>query len=403
MWAVHFSAELLATTRRRAAATRVTARTGPILSLTQNLVTTRNHRTVTPSVTDRPSTSRPITLAVDTVRSTVVRSRMTMVDPTATSKRLRPQATAAVVATSVARSVACRAATNGSLRSAAKASTVRDSTTMKRRSELSCLLFVFQTTNDVIGDAVSLTNPKKTIQTTTILAVKTRTKSARRRNARSARKRRRNEARRNMVVATKIRMTMLTSVVQVLVSTGAVHALALASRSTGARRARARLPSATLEAMDNRTMPEATAKSAGMVKKARAGMVANSNLLDMVAKKNMAEAMVDMVARKAQVTEATPTALAVTAEAVKREATEDVKKSMVVKRAPAMEATLTALVATVEVARAVKNLTEMIGCLAASVVMTSPKDMAAGRTREATAKVVMERRAMAAGTRVLDC
>ena len=379
---------LLAVARRRAAATRATAKTDPTLSLTPNLTTTRSHRTVTPNVTDKPSTSRLSTLAVEAVRSTVARSRMNRADPTATNKRLRPPATAAVVATSVARSVACRVATSGSPRSAVRASTVKDSTITKRKSKLVCDYTTLRITNLEIGDAVSPTNPRKTIRTTTIQAARIRTKSARRKNARGARKKRRSVIRRNMVVATKTRMTMLTSVVQVLASTGAAHALV--SRNTGARRARARLPSATLEA---------TARSAGTVKRARADMVVRKSLVTVARSTDVRKSLVT-VARSTDVKSSPITVASKRAPATVANSS----LSMDAKSPRAMELTPTALAVTVDVAKVVRRVLVTTGCLVASAVTRSlSKGMAAGRMKAAMAKVATERRATAAGIKAWVC
>jgi hypothetical protein len=271
-----------------------------------------------------------------------------------------------------------------------KASTVKDSTTTKRRSKCACDSTTLRITNLELGDAVSPTNPRKTIRTTTtIQAARIRTKSARRKNARGARKKRRSVIRRNMVVATKTRMTMLTSVVQVLASTGAAHALV--SRNTGARRARARLPSAALEAMASLTTLEATARSVGTARRARADMVVRKSLVT-VAKSTDVKSSPVTVAKSSLITVASKRAPATVANS---------SLSMDVNSPRAMELTPTALAVTADVAKVVKRVSETTGCLAASAVMRSPsKDMAAGRTKAAMAKVTTER---AAGIRVWVC
>ena len=250
-----------------------------------------------------------------------------------------------------------------------RASTVKDSTITKRKSKLVCDYTTLRITNLEIGDAVSPTNPRKTIRTT-IQAATIHTKSARRKNARGARKKRRGVIRRNMVVATKTRMTMLTSVVQVLASTGAAHALV--SRNTGARRARARLPSATLEA---------TARSAGTVKRARADMVVRKSLVT--------------AAKSSPITVASKRAPATVANS---------SLSMDAKSPRAMELTPTALAVTVDVAKVVRRVLVTTGCLVASAVTRSlSKGMAAGRMKAAMAKVATERRATAAGIKAWVC
>ena len=260
-----------------------------------------------------------------------------------------------------------------------KASTVKDSTTTKRRSKWPCDSTTLRITNLELGDAVSPTNPRKTIRTTTIQAARIRTKSARRKNARGARKKRRSVIRRNMVVATKTRMTMLTSVVQVLASTGAAHALV--SRNTGARRARARLPSATLEAMASLTTLEATVRSAGTAKRARADMVVRKSLVT--------------AAKSSPITVASKRAPATVANS---------SLSMDAKSPRAMELTHTALAVTVDVAKVVRRVLVTTGCLVASAVTRSlSKGMAAGRMKAAMAKVATERRATAAGIKAWVC
>jgi hypothetical protein len=248
---------------------------------------------------------------------------------------------------------------------------------------LGCDYVTSRIANSEIGDAVSPTNPRKTIRTTTTQVARTRTKSARRKNARGARKKRRSDTRRSMVVATKTRMTMLTSVVQVLASTGAVLALDLVSRNTGARRARAGLPSATLEAMVNLTTLEATARSVGTVKRARADTVVRKSLV-MVAKSTDVKSSPTMVASKR--------ALATVANS---------SLSMDARSPPDTELTPTALAVTADVARVVKRVSEATGCPVASAVMMSlNKGTAAGRTKAATVKAATERRATAAGIKV---
>ena len=255
-----------------------------------------------------------------------------------------------------------------------RASTVKDSTITKRKSKLVCDYTTLRITNLEIGDAVSPTNPRKTIRTT-IQAATIHTKSARRKNARGARKKRRGVIRRNMVVATKTRMTMLTSVVQVLASTGAAHALV--SRNTGARRARARLPSATLEA---------TARSAGTVKRARADMVVRKSLVTVARSTDVKSSPITVASKRAPATVANSSL------------------SMDAKSPRAMELTHTALAVTVDVAKVVRRVLVTTGCLVASAVTRSlSKGMAAGRMKAAMAKVATERRATAAGIKAWVC
>ena len=255
-----------------------------------------------------------------------------------------------------------------------RASTVKDSTITKRKSKLVCDYTTLRITNLEIGDAVSPTNPRKTIRTT-IQAATIHTKSARRKNARGARKKRRGVIRRNMVVATKTRMTMLTSVVQVLASTGAAHALV--SRNTGARRARARLPSATLEA---------TARSAGTVKRARADMVVRKSLVTVARSTDVKSSPITVASKRAPATVANSSL------------------SMDAKSPRAMELTPTALAVTVDVAKVVRRVLVTTGCLVASAVTRSlSKGMAAGRMKAAMAKVATERRATAAGIKAWVC
>ena len=255
-----------------------------------------------------------------------------------------------------------------------RASTVKDSTITKRKSKLVCDYTTLRITNLEIGDAVSPTNPRKTIRTTSQAAT-IHTKSARRKNARGARKKRRSVIRRNMVVATKTRMTMLTSVVQVLASTGAAHALV--SRNTGARRARARLPSATLEA---------TARSAGTVKRARADMVVRKSLVTVARSTDVKSSPITVASKRAPATVANSSL------------------SMDAKSPRAMELTHTALAVTVDVAKVVRRVLVTTGCLVASAVTRSlSKGMAAGRMKAAMAKVATERRATAAGIKAWVC
>ena len=268
-----------------------------------------------------------------------------------------------------------------------RASTVKDSTITKRKSKLVCDYTTLRITNLEIGDAVSPTNPRKTIRTT-IQAATIHTKSARRKNARGARKKRRGVIRRNMVVATKTRMTMLTSVVQVLASTGAAHALV--SRNTGARRARARLPSATLEA---------TARSAGTVKRARADMVVRKSLVTVARSTDVRKSLVT-VARSTDVKSSPITVASKRAPATVANSS----LSMDAKSPRAMELTPTALAVTVDVAKVVRRVLVTTGCLVASAVTRSlSKGMAAGRMKAAMAKVATERRATAAGIKAWVC
>ena len=277
-----------------------------------------------------------------------------------------------------------------------RASTVKDSTITKRKSKLVCDYTTLRITNLEIGDAVSPTNPRKTIRTT-IQAATIHTKSARRKNARGARKKRRGVIRRNMVVATKTRMTMLTSVVQVLASTGAAHALV--SRNTGARRARARLPSATLEAMASLTTLEATVRSAGTAKRARADMVVRKSLVTVARSTDVRKSLVT-VARSTDVKSSPITVASKRAPATVANSS----LSMDAKSPRAMELTHTALAVTVDVAKVVRRVLVTTGCLVASAVTRSlSKGMAAGRMKAAMAKVATERRATAAGIKAWVC
>lgn len=188
-------------------------------------------------------------------------------------------------------------------------------------------------------------------------------------------------------------MAMLTSVVQVLAKTGAARDLA--SRSTGARRARARLPSATLAATASHTMQAATAKSAGTVRRARADTVAVPEAQATAANKSRPV----MVVRKSPATEeamvASKKALAT---AVKRlqvtEATQAVmaEDGAMVKRSPsATTECLVGSAATTSLASA--DSAERVNA-AATMTTTST---AAGK--RAMVAVATERRAMVAGTR----
>jgi hypothetical protein len=341
--------------RRRVAATRAMARMAPILSPTPRLVTTSNRHMAILSATVKHSTSKRSTLVVDAVRSTHARSKMNRVAHTATSRKLRPQATvAAAAATSATRSAVCRVATSGNLRTVVRALTVRDSTTTRRKSKYQNSSF-YCTANKRLGDVVSPISPKKMIPMTTIPTAKTHTRSVRGRSARGERRKRRRGIRRNTVAVMKTRVTMLTSVVQVPTNTGAVRDLA--SRSTGARRARAHPLSVTLAVISSLMMLAATDRSAGMVKRARLGMVANKRAPDM-ANSRSPPAMVASkkaratVIRSLPVMEVTHMVLAVAMVAVRN-----------------LPGTREAMA--VDVALEERSLLAMTECLEGSVVMTS--------------------------------
>lgn len=190
---------------------------------------------------------------------------------------------------------------------------------------------------------------------------------------------------------TKTRMTMLTSVVQVPASTGVVRALA--SRSTGARRAKVHLPSATLEATTSLMTPAVTDRSANMVRRAREvtvdvlvapAMAAKRNPVTVVSRRAL---MVD--APEAQVTAASKNRLDMAARrSPDTEATVASKRAQatVVKNRPDTETTHTALavatvvanlllvmraVTVVDVVRVEKSHLATIACLVVSAVTMS--------------------------------
>jgi hypothetical protein len=296
-------------------------------------------------------------------------------------------------------------------------------------------------TNMPVGDVVSPKNPRKTIPRTMTPTTMTRTRSARRKSARGARRKRRKRrrgTRKNTVAVTKTRTTMLTSVVQVRANTDAVRAPA--SKSTGARRARARLLSATLAATSSHTILVVMDKNAGMVRRLRVGMVDALEALAMGVKKSL-----DMVARSllAMAAKSSPDTV------VNKRATDMVNRSppvtvarkslvtvaaqvaTVVRNPQAMEAIhmdlavatvavrnlLGTRAVTVDVATVVKSPSATTECLEVSVATTSLAkgasvesitDAVAMMTmsstvsegRRAVTEVAMEarRRAMAAGT-----
>jgi hypothetical protein len=200
-------------------------------------------------------------------------------------------------------------------------------------------------------------------------------------------------------------MTMLTSVVQVLASTGAARGLA--SRSIGARRARARLPSVTLAATASHTILVAMAKSAGTVRRTRADMVAVPGaLVTAAARKSQAMAVNKslpvMVVRKSPTTEVAMVAS---------------KKApdMAVKSLQATEATLAVMAE--DGAMVVKSPSATTECPADSAATTSlasvdsaervnaaatTTTMSTAAGRRAMVAVATERRAMVAGTRVYE-
>lgn len=203
---------------------------------------------------------------------------------------------------------------------------------------------------------------------------------------------------------------MLTSVVQVPANTGAAHDHA--SRSTGARRARAHPLNATPAAMVSRMTLVVTDRSADMARRARAAMV---DVRKAPATANNSSLLIT-VSRKSPVT--------VVGTAASKKA-----RAMVVRNPPATAGASLLLDKRVamgeDVAMAVKRLLAETGCLEVSVVTTSLAREAsvksttaavattttmstatAGRREVATvAAAVMEvrRRATVEGTRVRTC
>ncbi len=225
-----------------------------------------------------------------------------------------------------------------------------------------------------------------------ILERKIRTRSVRRRNARGARRKRRSETKRNTAMAMKIRMTMLTSVVQVLASIGTARNLA--SRSTDARRARARLPSGTLEAMVSRMMPAAMDKSEGMASSLRAGMVAVVEAPDMVARKRRVTVTRSTVANKRfLVTVDVPEARVTAAKRIRLDMVVS-NRATVVMSPWAMEADRTAVV----VAK-VKSPLALTVCPVVLGAMTSPVSDVMVKSTRAAAATTMRMSMVAADTK----
>lgn len=208
-------------------------------------------------------------------------------------------------------------------------------------------------------------------------------------------------------------MTMLTSVVQVLAIKGAAHALDLASRSTGVRRARARLPSATLAATVSLTTLAATVKSADTVRRLRAVMVVAQEAPDTVVKSTeVRNSPVTAVSKRALDMVAALEALDTVASRSLRDmaasrdprvtGTNSSHLDTVARNLRAMEATRMAQVE--DVAMVVKSLSEMTGCLVVLAVTMSlaSKATAAGRMRAATTKVATAREAMASRATDVD-
>jgi hypothetical protein len=115
---------------------------------------------VTVIATAAPSMSKHNTQVADVARNTLARSEMSVVDPTATSRRSRPAAIVDPVDMSDGRSVVSSTAMNGAPRRNVKASTGRENTTLRRRN-----------------DVVSPRNTPTTTMIQTIRAVKTHTRS----------------------------------------------------------------------------------------------------------------------------------------------------------------------------------------------------------------------------------
>jgi hypothetical protein len=125
---------LLVATRKSPARRRSMATTDHTLSLFRRQATTRALLMEILNVMDKLLTNRLSTLAVVAARSILAVSKTSRVDLTATSRKSRPPATAALEAMSVAKNVQSRVATSGKPRRGVKASIARASTTRRKRS-----------------------------------------------------------------------------------------------------------------------------------------------------------------------------------------------------------------------------------------------------------------------------